>query len=491
MKFSINAPPKRHAEGDLLVIPLLKDKKKPDIPLKNTKWLDQIHVLISTGDFKGKEGEIAYLYPEDLPQKRMALLGMGETEKITIENLRRVFGSLVKSCHAKKIRNIEIHFPKIPGFMQEDLIRGMAEGLLLPNYQFTKLKHDSLKDNTSVLIENVNITGIDPGYLKQFNKSKTICESVYFARDLVNGNADEVTPQFLVRTAQSLANSHTKIKATIFDKKRIEKEQMGLLLAVNRGSDSNPAFIILEYKGSAKSKEHTVLIGKGITYDTGGLNLKSSGMETMKADMAGAAMALATVKAAAELKLPVHLTAVIPTTENSISASSYKPGDVYRSYSGKMVEITNTDAEGRLILADALSYAEKNLKPTCLITFATLTGAMDIIFGSEAMGMMTNNDALADLFTHAGSATFERVWRLPLFEEYKEHLNSDVADIKNYGSRSASSITAAIFLQQFLSNQTPWIHFDIARTAYSAEPKRYNPRFATGCGVRLMIEFLQ
>jgi leucyl aminopeptidase len=213
-------------------------------------------------------------------------------------------------------------------------------------------------------------------------------------------------------------------------------------------------------------------------------------METMKADMSGAAICLATLKIAAELKLPVHLTAVIPCTDNQISPQSYKPGDVYTSYSGKTVEITNTDAEGRLILADALAYADQNLKPTRLIDFATLTGAIEIALGSEAIGMMSNNDALADSFVHAGSTTFERVWRLPLFDEYKENLRSDIADIKNYGSRSASSIAAGIFMQQFIRTQTPWVHFDIASTAYFSETKRYHPKFATGIGVRLMIEFL-
>jgi leucyl aminopeptidase len=491
MKFLIHAGPKKHKEADLLVIPFIKHKNKVELAHEDKHWAEPLQMLLAVGDFKGKEGEVIYLYPQSFSEKRIALLGLGDANKITTETLRRAFGLLVKSCHAKKIRQLNLLFPQVPGLANDVLLRGIAEGLLLPNYQFTKLKHESLKDNEPILIETVTLLGLDPSYLDALNKYKNICEGVYFARDLVNGNADEITPQYLAHTALSLANSHPKLKATIFDKKRIEKEKMGLLLAVNRGSAIDPAFIILEYKGVAKPKDHTVLIGKGITFDTGGLNLKSSGMDLMKSDMAGAATTLAILKVAAELKLPLHLTAVIASTDNSISSTSYKPGDVYISYTGKTVEITNTDAEGRLVLADALSYAEKNLNPTRLINFATLTGGIDIALGSEAIGMMSNDDALSDSLIHAGSATFERVWRLPLFEEYKDSLRSDIADIKNYGSRSASSITAGIFMQQFISNKIPWAHFDIASTAYFSEAKRYHPKFATGIGVRLMIDFFQ
>jgi leucyl aminopeptidase len=281
------------------------------------------------------------------------------------------------------------------------------------------------------------------------------------------------------------------VKATVFDKKRIQKEKMGLLLAVNQGSSIDPAFIILEYKGNPKSKDHTVVVGKGVTYDTGGLNLKPTGsMETMKCDMSGAACALGTIHAAASLGLKVNLTAVIPSTDNSIDSKSYKPGDVYSSYLGKTVEIGNTDAEGRLILADALAYASKNLKPTRMINFATLTGACVIALGEETSGLMSNNDPLAESISRAGNETFERAWRLPLFEEYKSQLDSDIADISNTGGREAGTITAALFLQEFVGN-TPWAHLDIAGTAYLKKSRRYHPKNGTGVGVRLMIQLLE
>jgi len=234
-----------------------------------------------------------------------------------------------------------------------------------------------------------------------------------------------------------------------------------------------------------------VIVGKGITFDTGGLNLKpTGGMETMKCDMAGAATVLGVIQAASMLGLKVNVTGVIASTENCIDAKSYKPGDVYEGYAGKSVEIGNTDAEGRLVLADALAYTEKNLKPTRIIDLATLTGAVEVALGNEATGLLSNNDALSDLIASCGGITGERVWRLPMYEEYKDQLKSDVADIKSTGGRSAGCITAAVFLHEFVG-KTPWVHLDIAGTAFLNDGKRYLPKHATGVGVRLLISLLE
>jgi Leucyl aminopeptidase len=213
-------------------------------------------------------------------------------------------------------------------------------------------------------------------------------------------------------------------------------------------------------------------------------------METMKDDMSGGAAALGVIHAISTLGLPINVTAVVPSTENSIGSKSYKPGDVYKSYSGKTVEVLDTDAEGRLVLADALAYAVKNLKPTRIVDLATLTGSIIIALGEEASGLMSNNDALADLIVRAGSSTGERVWRMPLYEDYKDQLKSDIADIKNIGGRSAGSITAAMFLQEFVG-KCPWAHLDIAGTAFLSEAKRYTPKHATGVGVRLLVSLLE
>lgn len=491
MDISISPDSSKRSTADVLVIPFLKTKKGISEACHIAQLEKELKRPLASGDFKGKEGEIVVDYPRNQPEIRMAFLGLGEETRMTIETIRRAYAALIKYCHSRRLKSINLFVPRIQGMKEEVVVKGMVEGLLLANYHYTKLKNRSIKDNPPVLVQKATLVGADKHAVFQIKKLRTICEGVHLARDLVNENADETTAQDFVKHASAIAKNLPRVKTTIFDKKRIVKEKMGLLLAVNRGSTNDPAFVILEYKGAPKSKDHTVLIGKGITYDTGGLNLKSSGMDSMKCDMAGAAVVLATLSVASKLKLPVNLTAVVPLTDNCISANSYKPGDVYHSHAGVTVEISNTDAEGRLILADALSYSEKHLKPTRMIDFATLTGGVDIALGNETTGMMANNDVLADSFIRAGSDTFERVWRLPLYEEYKDNLRSDIADIKNSGTRSASTITGAVFLQQFFSPTIPWVHFDIASTAFLNESKRYHPKFATGIGVRLMIEFLE
>ncbi|MGE5196112.1 MAG: leucyl aminopeptidase family protein, partial [Anaerolineae bacterium] len=274
-------------------------------------------------------------------------------------------------------------------------------------------------------------------------------------------------------------------------KKELEQEKMGLILAVNRGSNREPVLIILEYLGDEKSKERTAVIGKGITYDTGGLNIKPTGsMETMKSDMAGAAAVLGLIKAAIATGLKANIIGVIASTENAVGPLSYKPGDVYTSFSGKTVEISNTDAEGRLVLADAISYTQERLKPTRLIDLATLTGGILIALGEEAAGLFSNDDHLASELLAAGENTYERLWRFPLFNEYKEAVKSSIADLKNSGGRKASSITAAMFLQCFVKN-IPWAHLDIAGTAYLTDARLYHPTPATGYGVRLLIDFFE
>lgn len=495
MEFSAIAKLEKRKQADVLILPFWKGKNSVETAAAIGKLQAIIGHVIKAKDFLGKEGEVLFLYPDSQPEKRIALLGLGQQEKATTESLRRSYGSLGKACLKKHIQTMNLLVPHISGLSNDLVFRGVIEGLLLVNYEFNKLKHDSLKENPSSLLKHVECIHSQPqNLLDEAKKYLSIFKGVYLVRDLVNDNADDVTPQHLAQVAQKLAKSHSRlVKTQIFDKKRIEKEKMGLLLAVNRGSLRDPVFIVIQYRGNPKSKDHTVLIGKGITYDTGGLNLKATGqMETMRQDMAGAAVCLGTVEAAASLQLKVNFTVVIPSTENCIGARAYKPGDVYTSYSGKTVEIGNTDAEGRLILADALSYAVRNLKPTQMIDFATLTGAIGIALGTEATGLLSNDDALADSIIRAGSETFERVWRLPLYDEYLHALKSDIADIKNTGGRQGGAITAAKFLEEFVE-KTPWAHCDIANTAFLTESKSYVPylpKNATGVGVRLMVEFL-
>ncbi len=482
----INTIEKRKT-ADLLVLPFVKGKK--GVELASFEKIDPFFATpIEMKDFNGNEGELISLYPLEQPEQRCLLLGLGDIAKLTVEKLRRSYSLLAKHCQKFKLSKINLLVPELDQLDENQIVQGVVEGLTLTNYVFD-LKGEKKEETT--LIEDVFLIHPSKGILNTAEKYFTIAEGVYFARDLVNGNADDINPQYLCQVAIGLEKHFPQVKTTIFDKKRLEKEGMGLLLAVNRGSSSEPALMIIEYKGNPKSKDKTVLVGKGITYDTGGLNIKVSNMETMKGDMGGAAAVMGTIFTAASLGLKVNVTALVPSTENAISSTSYKPGDIYQSYSGKTVEIGNTDAEGRLILADALTYAVEHLQPTRIIDLATLTGAMIIALGTETIGLFSNNDVLADELYRSGASTYERVWRMPLFEEYRDQLKSDFADIRNIGGRAAGSITAAMFLQEFVGN-VPWAHLDIAGTAYLEDgAKRYNPKYGTGSGVRLLIDFLE
>jgi leucyl aminopeptidase len=491
MEFVITSSFSSRKRADLLVVPFWKTNKQVQIACDVDGLQKSFSDALSTHDFRGKESEVIVLYVSGHPEKRVLLLGLGLQSGLNVEKLRRAYAAVVKICHKHKWEEVNLCIPKCLSMSQDDIVKGISEGLLLPNYVFTALKNHSIQDEKPVVLKKATFVGGSKADLQIAKKCAVINESVNFVRDLVNGNADDVTPQYLSAVAKGLEKTCSHVKTTIFDKKRIEKEKMGLLLAVNRASNLEPAFIMVSYKGNVKSSDHTVIVGKGVTFDTGGLLIKPrGGMETMKDDMAGAAAAMGVIHAISSLGLKINVTAVVPTTENSIGSRSYKPGDVYQSYSGKTVEIIDTDAEGRLILADALAYTVKNLKPSRVIDVATLTGSIMVALGEEASGLMSNHDVLADLLARAGSETGERVWRMPLYEEYKDQLKSDIADIKNTGSRFGGAITAAMFLKEFVED-VPWAHLDIAGTAFHSESKRYLPKYATGVGVRLLVSLLE
>lgn len=430
-------------------------------------------------DFKGDLGEVQFCYP-DKTGGRLALVGLGEEKEATVERLRRAFGALAKAVLKKKLSTIEVTMPEVKGLSAEMTLKGVVEGILFANYQYTELKSKPFEP-----IKKIALKGATKALLQKAAYFETLFDAVNFARDLVNGDADHIIPEAIVKAAKTLGS------AKVLDQAALKKEKMGLVLAVAKGAVHEPYLVALEYRGNPKSKETTVLIGKGVTYDTGGLNIKTSMMEAMKADMGGAAAVLGAFKAVKELKLKVNLAVVVPTVENAIGPLSYKPGSVYKSHSGKTVEIGNTDAEGRLILADAITWTKKHLNPTRIIDCATLTGAMRVAIGTEGMGLFSNNDALADSLITAGMETYERAYRFPLIEEYREQLNSDIADICNIGSgREGGAITAALFLQDFVGD-TPWAHLDMAPSAFVPHERRYYPKFATGIGVRLLVEYLK
>jgi len=476
----------RRKKAGLLILPFWNEGKKavPACPMH--EFASVFALPVKTGDFRGKEGECLVLYRPKQKESRVLLLGLGVQKECQEENIRRAYAAALKIAKRKKIKKLNAALPEA----DFPVAAAATEGMLLANYSFDQLKSDVLKEDPSHEIQSIGLIGIEDKTLSECKRAARIIEAVNFARDLVNGNADDVTPQMLSATAKGLEKEFSSVKTTVFDKKRIQKEKMGLLLAVNQGSHLDPAFILVEYRGNPDSSDVTALVGKGITYDTGGLSLKPTGsMETMKEDMSGAAAVLGTIKAAAALRLKVNILGAIASTENAIGPHSYKPGDVYKSYAGKTVEISNTDAEGRLVLADALAYIQDNYKLTRMIDLATLTGGITVALGDEISGLFSNDDALADQLIQAGQKTSERLWRMPLVPEYKESLKSAIADIKNSGDRKASSITAALFIQQFVK-KTPWAHLDIAGTAFLITPKHYHTTNATGVGVRLLIELL-
>lgn len=490
MQISSVATSKERKEADVIVVPVWADKKKPELACADKEFLPLVKFPLHSGDFRGKEGETLLLYRDSGKEPRVLLLGLGGKHACLPDGIRRAYASAVKAIRAKKLKNVNFLLPETDLIGRDILCRAVEEGVMLAHYTFDQLKGDSLKEENHSAFEKICFCGLDKAEKEQLNKTERVVDTVNFVRDLVNGNADDINVDTLKNLAKGFEKKYANVKTTILDKKALEKEKMGLILAVGRAANRDPALIILEYKGHPNSKERIAIVGKGITYDTGGLNIKTTGMETMKADMAGAAVALGIVRAASELKLKTNLIAVLSCAENAIGPNSYKPGDVYRSHSGKTVEISNTDAEGRLVLADAISYVQEKYAPSKLIDFATLTGGIIIALGEEATGLFSNNDALAKALERAGEHTHERLWRLPLYPEYREYLKSSVADIKNSGPRKASSGSGATFIQQFVKT-VPWAHLDIAGTAYLSELKPYHTTPATGVGIRLLVDFLE
>jgi leucyl aminopeptidase len=481
------APFAQRPASQVLVIPFLQGEgaAQPAGPLP-AGVLEALAPIWRTPDFAGKLQQTLLWYPDSATESRWLLLGLGEAQKITPEGLRRAYATVCQQAQLLKASEISLLIPKLEKIRPAEVLKHVVEGLELSNYHF-----GSYKKPENGLVEATYLLEVEPEALQSVQKTVTIVEGVKLARDLVNGNADEVTPQHLAETAQKLARTHAGLECTVFDKERLVQEGMGLILAVGAAAQHPPVLIQLRYRGAPDSSEHTVVLGKGVTFDTGGLNIKPTGsIETMKDDMAGAAAALGLMHVLATSKARCNVTVVIPSAENAVSSHSYKPGDVFRSYSGKTVEITNTDAEGRLLLADALAYARTQLQPTRMIDMATLTGGAIIALGHEVTALMSNNDALAEQLFRAGESTGERCWRLPLYEEYRPAMLADIADLKNSGGgRAASSIRGGIFLQEFVG-ETPWAHLDIAGTAYLTDSKQYGIKYATGVGVRLLSQLL-
>lgn len=440
---------------------------------------------IDLSHFKGKSAETAFIPLAGKPA--VILCGIGKEKDIDAESLRRSAAGVSGICRDKSITGIIVIPPELKGMAGALVLESIAEGLFLSNYSYDKYKTGRNGNGKSLVKHAIFLTGEKkaPAILK---KVEIISRNTLLCRDLINEISEKSDPLGIAREARTLARL-PGVTCTVYGRKEIQKMKMGLLLAVNQGSRRPPALVVLTYRGNPRSKKFFSIIGKGITFDSGGMNLKPSGhIEDMRTDMAGAAAALFSLKAVAELKLPKNMYAVLPLTENMLSNDSYRPGDVFTAYDGTTVEIGNTDAEGRLILADALAFTEKRLKPECLVDIATLTGACVVTFGEIVAGYLTTDDDLGRLLEEAGAATGEVIWRLPLHKDYEENLKSDIADISNVSAeKNSGTIMGGIFLKKFVKTGK-WAHLDIAGTARNSKPRGYRPKNATGFGVRLIVE---
>lgn len=495
MKLSAQQSTLRQIKTDAVAVFIVQDKKVFTQQINELKKLLKFRIdyLLDLEDFTGKETQLAVVITDKkIAAQRLFVVGLGETKNLTLEKLRRAAAATAKKARELKVRKLAFRFPETPnGFSEsvEEVACSISEGAVLSLYRFDKYLTEK-KDNETKIAEII-IFDPDKRKVNELKKATTrmkiVSEAVYLARDLENAPGNEIFPESLAAKAKASAKKYG-YRITVWNKKKIEQEGFGGLLGVNAGSARPPVFIILEYQGAKDAP--VVLVGKGITFDTGGISIKpAANMAEMKMDMSGAAAVIGTIEAATRLKLPVNLVGLIPATENMPSGSAIRPGDIITHYGGKTSEVDNTDAEGRLILADALAYAAK-YKPAAVIDLATLTGACVVALGHHATGMMGNNEQLMAQLKAAGEKTYERVWQLPLFEEYEKQIKSDVADVKNTGGRWAGAITAGLFLKKFIGDYK-WVHLDIAGTAILEEDLPYAPKGGSGVGVRLLVEFLR
>jgi leucyl aminopeptidase len=492
----------REYSGDLLVY--LVEEDIPHIAADIDKVMNKaLQQVWATGDFKGEKEQVFLFYPSliapgDAPTvqaKRILLAGLGKQDdaiNVRREQLRMAGGVIAKQAAAVKAIELMIVLPKDFLLDAAEIAECLTEGFLLGNYRFELYKTAKKEAEKTVQVKRLLLhNGGLPinAVRKGMERGRALAEATCAARDMANQPGNGWTPGEFAEYAKKLCKK-SSLKCKVLDKAAMQKLGMGGILGVNQGSALPPYLVILEYK--TEKKNPTVLIvGKGLTFDSGGICTKPpGGMEDMKYDMCGGAAVLAAMQAIAEIEISgVNVIGMIPATENLSGSAAFKPGDVIRQYGGKTSEIINTDAEGRLILADALAYGITTYQPEAAIDLATLTGAVIVGLGHHYTGLLSNNDHLAAQLLEAGGQVGEPMWRLPLGPEYRKMLESRVADIKNTGDKSAGTITAACYLQEFVG-ETPWAHLDIAGTAWDFTEKSYIPKGPSGTGVRTLVALL-
>ena len=475
-----------------LVVNLFDGVKKPGGATGAVdKGLDgAISQFIKDGEIKGKKGETTLIHTfGKIPASRVIVLGLGKRESFTTNTLREVTAAssrYLRRLGVTKAATIA-HGAGIGGLDPLECGQAIGEGAILGLYRFKTYLTKGEDDQSELTeLQIVEKTAKNASLLRKgIEKGRILAEAVLLARDMVNEPPNVMTPTRMAEIASQMAEEQG-LEVKVLEKDQMEELGMGALLGVARGSVQPPKLIMLSYKGAPDSEENLGIVGKGITFDTGGISLKPpAGMEDMKGDMAGGASVIASMKAIAQLKPRINVTGIIGATENMPGGNAQRPGDVVRSMSGKTIEIINTDAEGRLVLADALYYARQQ-GVTRIVDIATLTGAMVVALGHAASGLMGNNQEFADQVISVGNDSGERMWQLPMYDDYKEEIKSNVADVKNSGGRPAGSISAAQFLSEFVDD-TPWAHLDIAGTYLSKSEKGYLVRGGTGVPTRTLV----
>ena len=437
-------------------------------------------------NFSGKNKEIVTVFGNNI-YSRIIVIGLGEKDKYKGDLVRSIGSRVMSVCNSNKLKNVNVSGGSML-LSNKNNLQSFCEGLGLGSYEFLDYKSDKSKSKVAVSVKIFG-KGIDK---QMANKGYVLASSVGFARDLGNHPANILTPTKIAKHCQRLAKTG-KMKCKIIDVKDFEKIGLGSFYGVARGAKEPAKMILVEYKGGKKSQKPIALVGKGLTFDSGGISLKpGASMYEMKFDMCGSALVLGVLNAVSVLQPKVNIVFAIGSTENMPGSDAQRPGDIVTAYNGKTIEVLNTVAEGRLVLADVLSYTAKKYKPSSMIDFATLTGAVLVALGNRASGVMGNDTKLMNMVKKSSDNTSEKVWELPLWEEYSREIKGKYADIQNLGaSRLAGTIAGGVFLKEFVDD-IPWVHMDIAGTAWGPNEPEYQPKIgATGVGVRLVYDLLE
>jgi leucyl aminopeptidase len=493
------------AKADLLALPMVQiDPEKwrlpPRLAAVDRALGGRLSAVLESGDFKAKTDETFLLYPDGgIAAKRLLLVGLGEEAALDPDAFRRAGGVAVGQAASRKAKSVSIAVPRTRRLKVPAIAKALAEGAVLANYRFDTYRSKNEKQVGSVASAALSFErAADARPARAAAKAGAVvaeCQNV--ARQLSNEPPNELPPAALAREAAKVAKQ-VGLRCRVLDAAALKRRKMGAILAVGQGSIHPPRLVVLEHNAPAgrgrpdgRRLPTICLVGKGITFDSGGISIKpSASMDEMKHDMSGAAAVVGALRACALLKLPLHVVGIIGAAENLPSGSAYRPGDIVTSMSKKSIEILNTDAEGRVVLADALHFARSEFEPAAMLDVATLTGACVVALGSYATGLFGNDERLVEHVRRAGETTAERAWPMPVWDAHRKAVESAVADVKNATGREAGSSTAAAFLASFVE-ETPWVHLDIAGTAWTTKTGPYQARGATGVGVRLLVEALQ